>query len=411
MTKRFLNYVSFDTQSDETSAKIPSTAKQLLFAQALKSEAELMGLTEISLDKHAYLMATLPANTDENLPVIGFVAHMDTSPDVSGANVKSRIVTCYDGMDIVLNEKENIILSPETFPELLQHTGEDIIVTDGTTLLGADDKAGIAEIMTAVQYLIDHPEIKHGKIRIAFTPDEEIGRSASLFDVKKFGCDWAYTVDGGNVGELQYENFNAAAVKIKIKGLNVHPGYAANKMRNAGLVAIEFNEFLPPNDIPEYTSGYEGFFHLTGIKGTVEEAELSYIVRDFSAEWFERRLQYMQAIVDDMNTKYDNSIQLEIKRQYRNMREIVKPQKHIIDLAVHAMEEAGVTPVISPIRGGTDGAHLSFKGLPCPNIFTGSMNLHGRYEWISVQVMEMAVQVIVGIATSSLLVPTRFSRI
>ena len=396
---RFLHYVSFDTQSSETSETTPSTDKQALLAKALKEEVEAMGLTEISLDEHAYLMATLPANTDEKIPAIGFIAHLDTSPDMSGANVKPRIVEKYDGKDIVLNAKENVILSPAMFPELLQHTGEDIIVTDGTTLLGADDKAGIAEIMTAIQYLIDHPEIKHGKIRIAFNPDEEIGMGASKFDVEKFACDWAYTLDGGEVGELEYENFNAASAKIIVKGLNVHPGYAKNKMVNAGLIALQFAEMLPPHERPEHTAGYEGFFHLTGMNGTVEEASLSYIVRDHDAKRFEQRLKRLQDITDYLNKVYpEGTVRLEIKQQYRNMREIVEPQKHIIELAERAMRETGVTPIVRPIRGGTDGAQLSYKGLPCPNIFAGGLNFHGRYEWIPVQSMEKAVAVIVKIA-------------
>lgn len=399
VTDRFLKYISFDTQSDENAAITPSTTKQMLLAQDLKSEVEALGLTEISLDEHAYLMATLSANTDEKLPTIGFIAHLDTSPDMSGANVKPRIVEHYDGKDIILNETENIILSPKMFPELLEHTGEDIIVTDGTTLLGADDKAGIAEIMTAVQYLIDHPEIKHGKIRIAFNPDEEIGMGASKFDVEKFGCDWAYTVDGGEVGELEYENFNAAAAKVKIKGLNVHPGYAKNKMRNAGLIAMQFAGMLPTQERPEHTEGYEGFFHLTGMTGTVEEAELSYIVRDHDAAKFERRLKQMEEITRYLNTVYPDAIHLEIKQQYRNMREIVEPRKQIVELAEKAMKEAGITPLVRPIRGGTDGAQLSFKGLPCPNIFAGGLNFHGRYEFVPVQSMEKAVEVIVNIVS------------
>jgi len=397
VTDRFLKYVSFDTQSDENSVTTPSTAKQMLLAQALKVEAEALGLTEISLDEHAYLMATLPANTDEKLPTLGFIAHLDTSPDMSGANVKPRIVENYDSKDIVLNAEENIVLSPKMFPELLRHVGEDLVVTDGTTLLGADDKSGIAEIMTAIQYLIDHPEIKHGKIRIAFNPDEEIGMGASKFDVEKFGCDWAYTMDGGEVGELEYENFNAAAAKIKIKGLNVHPGYAKNKMRNAGLIAMQFARMLPPQERPEHTEGYEGFFHLTGMKGTVEEAELSYIIRDHDAAKFERRLKQLEEITRYLNTVYPDAIQLEIKQQYRNMREIVEPQKHIIELVEKAMREVGITPLVRPIRGGTDGAQLSFKGLPCPNIFAGGLNMHGRYEFVPVQSMEKAVQVILKI--------------
>ncbi|MDR0682890.1 MAG: peptidase T [Dysgonamonadaceae bacterium] len=398
VVNRFLNYVSFDTQSDETAITTPSTEKQMNLAKALKAEVEAMGLTEVSLDEYAYLMATLPANTGATIPTIGFIAHLDTSPDMSGANVKPRIIENYDGKDIVLNEKENVVLSPSMFPELLRHAGEDLIVTDGTTLLGADDKAGIAEIMTAVQYLIDHPEIKHGKIRIAFNPDEEIGMGASKFDVEKFGCEWAYTIDGGEVGELEYENFNAAGAKIKLKGLNVHPGYAKNKMINAGLIASQFAGMLPPQERPEHTDGYEGFFHLTGITGTVEEATLSYIIRDHDKDKFEQRLKWLQDVTDYLNKIYPaGTVQLEIKQQYRNMREIVEPQKHIVDLAENAMKEAGITPLVRPIRGGTDGAQLSFKGLPCPNIFAGGLNFHGRYEWISVQSMEKAVKVIVKI--------------
>ncbi|MDR2086812.1 MAG: peptidase T [Dysgonamonadaceae bacterium] len=398
VVNRFFNYVSFDTQSDETATATPSTAKQMVLAKALKAEAEAMGLTEISLDEHAYLMATLPANTEAKIPTIGFIAHLDTSPDMSGANVKPRIVENYDGKDILLNEKENIILSPSMFPELRNHIGEDLIVTDGTTLLGADDKAGIAEIMTAVQYLIDHPEIKHGKIRIAFNPDEEIGMGASKFDVEKFGCEWAYTIDGGEAGELEYENFNAAGVKVRIKGRNVHPGYAKNKMLNASLIALQLAGMLPPQERPEHTEGYEGFFHLTGMTGTVEEATLSYIVRDHDQDKFERRLKRLQDITAYLNTIYpDDTVALEIKQQYRNMREIVEPKKHIVDLAENAMKEIGLTPLVRPIRGGTDGAQLSFKGLPCPNIFAGGLNFHGRYEWIPVQSMEKAVKVIVKI--------------
>ena len=395
---RFFRYVAFDTQSSETSGVTPSTDKQMLLAQFLKVEAESFGLTDISLDENAYLMATLPANTDEDIPTIGFIAHLDTSPDMSGANVKPRVIEKYDGKDIVLNESEKIVLSPVMFPELLHHIGEDIVVTDGTTLLGADDKAGIAEIMTAIRYLIDNPEIKHGKVRIAFNPDEEIGLGAAKFDVEKFGCDWAYTIDGGEVGELEYENFNAAGAKVFIKGLNVHPGYAKNKMVNAGLIAAQFAGLLPPHERPEHTEGYEGFFHLTGITGNVEEATLSYIVRDHNRGKFEQRLKQLQDITDYMNKIYpEGTVKLEIKQQYRNMREIVEPQKHIIELAERAMKESGIKPIIRPIRGGTDGAQLSFKGLPCPNIFAGGMNFHGRYEWIPVQSMEKAVQVIVKI--------------
>ncbi|KAA6301869.1 MAG: Peptidase T [Candidatus Ordinivivax streblomastigis] len=393
---RFLHYVSFDTQSSELSDTTPSTDKQMRLARVLKDEVEALGLTEISLDEHAYLMATLPANTDAKLPVIGFIAHLDTSPDMSGANVHPRIVNNYDGTDIVLNEAGKVVLSPAMFPELLCHIGEDIIVTDGTSLLGADDKAGIAEIMTAIQYLTEHPEIKHGKIRIAFNPDEEIGRGASKFDVEKFACDWAYTIDGGEVGELEYENFNAASAKITVKGLNVHPGYAKNKMLNAALIAVQFAGMLPSQERPEHTEGYEGFFHLTAMSGTVEEATLSYIIRDHHRSKFEQRLQLLQSTTDYLNKLYPaGTVQLSIQQQYRNMREIVEPQKHILALAENAMTAVGVTPIIRPIRGGTDGAQLSFKGLPCPNIFAGGLNFHGRYEWIPVQSMEKAVSVIV----------------
>ncbi|MCC8147053.1 MAG: peptidase T [Bacteroidales bacterium] len=395
---RFLKYVSFDTQSSETSGTTPSTEKQMILAKALKEEVEAMGLTEVSLDEHAYLMATLPANTDKQIPTIGFIAHLDTSPDMSGMNVKPRIVKNYDGKDILLNKENNVILSPKMFPELLKHTGEDIIVTDGTTLLGADDKAGIAEIMTAMQYLIDHPEIKHGKIRIAFNPDEEIGMGASKFDVEKFGCEWAYTMDGSEVGELEFENFNAAAVTVSVKGLNVHPGYAKNKMLNAGLIAMQFAQMLPAQQRPEHTEGYEGFFHLTGMNGTVEEATLSYIIRDHDAEKFDKRLKLLQDTADYMNKLYSpNTVKLEIKQQYRNMREIVEPKKYIVDLAEEAMKELDIVPLIHPIRGGTDGAQLSYKGLPCPNIFAGGMNFHGKYEWVPIQSMEKAVKVIVKI--------------
>ncbi len=394
---RFLKYVSFDTQSDENSKVTPSTAKQMILAQELKKEMEIMGLQDITLDEHAYLMATLPANTDKKLPVIGFIAHLDTSPDMTGANVNPQIIKNYDGKDIVLCKEEDIILSPSMFPELTNHAGEDLIVTDGKTLLGADDKAGIAEIMTAIQYLIDHPEIKHGKIRIAFNPDEEIGLGAHKFDVSLFGCDWAYTMDGGEVGELEFENFNAAGVKITIKGRNVHPGYAKNKMLNAMHLAMMFASMLPVQERPEHTEGYEGFFHLTGMTGTVEEASLSYIVRDHNAELFAQRLQRLKNITAYLNIQYNNAFTLDIKQQYRNMREIVEPQMHIINLAFNAMEQVGVKPVVRPIRGGTDGAQLSFKGLPCPNIFAGGLNFHGRYEYVPVQSMEKAVQVIIKI--------------
>jgi tripeptide aminopeptidase len=399
VTERFLTYVSFDTQSDEQSPTTPSTERQRLLAMQLKSEAEAMGLTEVSLDEYACLMATLPANTEAPIPTIGFIAHLDTSPDLSGKNVTPRIVKNYDGKEIILNAEKNIVLSPEMFPEILYHTGEDIIVTDGTTLLGADDKAGIAEIMTAMQYLQEHPEIKHGKIRIAFNPDEEIGRGAAKFDVEKFACRWAYTIDGSEVGELEYENFNAATANIIFKGLNVHPGYAKNKMINATQIAVQFAGMLPPHERPEHTDNYEGFFHLTKMTGTVEEATLSYIIRDHDGHRFEQRLQLLQHACDYLNTIYPpGTVRPKIKRQYRNMREVLESQKHIVALAEKAMTAAGVTPVIRPIRGGTDGAQLSFKGLPCPNIFAGGLNFHGRYECLPVQSMEKAVRVIIKIA-------------
>ncbi|MCL2650652.1 MAG: peptidase T [Candidatus Azobacteroides sp.] len=394
---RFFNYVSFDTQSDETTETTPSTAKQMVFAKALQQELKSMGLKDITLDEHAYLMATLPANTDKDLLVIGFIAHLDTSPDMSGENVQPQIIKNYDGKDIILCKEENIVLSPKDFPELLDYTGEDLIVTNGKTLLGSDDKAGIAEIITAIQYLQEHSEIKHGKIRIAFNPDEEIGMGASKFDVDLFGCDWAYTIDGGEIGELEYENFNAASAKITVRGRNVHPGYAKNKMINAMHIAMKFADMLPAEQRPEHTEGYEGFFHLTGMTGTVEEATLSYIVRDHNRILFEKRLKVLENITGYLNSQYPNTVQLEIKQQYRNMREIVEPQKHIIDLAFKAMEAVGVKPKVKPIRGGTDGAQLSFKGLPCPNIFAGGLNFHGRYEFIPIQSMEKAVQVIVKI--------------
>jgi tripeptide aminopeptidase len=394
---RFLKYVTFDTQSDGDTGITPSTAKQMILAKYLQQELQSLKLEDITLDEHAYLMATLPANTDKKLPVIGFIAHLDTSPDMSGENVEPRIIKNYDGGDIVLCREENIVLSPKDFPELSDYTGEDLIVTNGKTLLGADDKAGIAEIITAIQYLREHPEIKHGKIRIAFNPDEEIGMGASKFDVGLFGCDWAYTIDGGEIGELEYENFNAAVAQITVKGRNVHPGYAKNKMINAMHVAMKFAGMLPGEQRPEHTEGYEGFYHLAAMSGTVEEATLSYIIRDHNRETFENRLITLENIAACLNKLFPNAVKLEIKQQYRNMKEIVEPQKHIINLAFEAMEAVGVEPKVRPIRGGTDGAQLSFKGLPCPNIFAGGLNFHGRYEYIPIQSMEKAVQVIVKI--------------
>lgn len=396
---RFLKYVTFDTQSDENTGVTPSTAKQMVFAKYLQQELQELGLEEISLDENGYLFATLPANIDRPVPVVGFIAHMDTSPDMSGENVKPRIVENYDGTDIVLCNKDNIVLSPSQFPELLDHKGEDLIVTDGHTLLGADDKAGIAEIVSAVAYLKEHPEIKHGKIRIGFNPDEEIGLGAHKFDVQKFGAKWAYTMDGGEVGELEFENFNAAAAKIVIKGRNVHPGYAKNKMINSMLVANEFMTMLPADETPATTEGYEGFYHLVGMKGEVEQSELSYIIRDHDREKFESRKAFVADCANNINTKYGSEIvAVELKDQYYNMRQEVEPLMHIIDIAFGAMKEAGVEPKVKAIRGGTDGAQLSFKGLPCPNIFAGGLNFHGRYEFVPVQSIEKAVKVIVKIA-------------
>ena len=396
---RFLKYVTFDTQSDENTGVTPSTAKQMVFAKYLQQELQELGLEEISLDENGYLFATLPANIDRPVPVVGFIAHMDTSPDMSGENVKPRIVENYDGTDIVLCNKDNIVLSPSQFPELLDHKGEDLIVTDGHTLLGADDKAGIAEIVSAIAYLKEHPEIKHGKIRIGFNPDEEIGLGAHKFDVQKFGAKWAYTMDGGEVGELEFENFNAAAAKIVIKGRNVHPGYAKNKMINSMLVANEFMSMLPADETPATTEGYEGFYHLVGMKGEVEQSELSYIIRDHDREKFESRKAFVADCANKINAKYGSEIvAVELKDQYYNMRQEVEPLMHIIDIAFGAMKEAGVEPKVKAIRGGTDGAQLSFKGLPCPNIFAGGLNFHGRYEFVPVQSIEKAVKVIVKIA-------------
>lgn len=396
---RFLKYVTFDTQSDESTGVTPSTAKQMVFAQYLKTELEELGLEDISLDENGYLFATLPANVEREIPTIGFIAHMDTSPDMSGENVSPRIVEKYEGGDIVLSEADHIILSPSQFPELKDHVGEDLIVTDGHTLLGADDKAGIAEIVAAVAYLKAHPEIEHGKIRIGFNPDEEIGLGAHKFDVEKFGCKWAYTMDGGEVGELEFENFNAAAAKVHVKGRNVHPGYAKNKMINSMLVANEFVAMLPADETPATTDGYEGFFHLVGMEGEVESSTLSYIIRDHDREKFEARKSFIKVCADRLNEKYGaDTVTVELKDQYYNMRQQVEPLMHIIDIAFAAMKEAGVEPKVKAIRGGTDGAQLSFKGLPCPNIFAGGLNFHGRYEFVPIQSIEKAMNVIVKIA-------------
>ena len=398
LTERFLKYVSFNTTSDENTNMTPSTPGQMIFAQYLVEELKSIGLQDVDLDKNGYIMATLPANTDKDIPTIGFISHMDTSPDMSGKNVKARIVENYDGNDILLNEEKVIVLETEKYPEILQYKGQDIIVTDGTTLLGADDKAGITEIVSAMEYLIAHPEIKHGKIRVGFTPDEEIGQGADHFDVPKFGAEWAYTLDGGEIGELEFENFNAAAAKITFKGLNVHPGYAKHKMLNSMRVAHQFVSMLPRHETPEHTEKYEGFYHLVGMEGTVEKSSLSYIIRDHDRDRFERRKKEMQHLVNKINAEFgEGTATLELRDQYYNMREKVEPVMHVVDLAFEAMEAVGVKPNVKPIRGGTDGSRLSYEGLPCPNIFAGGHNFHGKYEYIPTNSMEKAVEVIVGI--------------
>ena len=405
--ERFLNYTKFDTQSSEESTTVPSTSKQLLFAEYLKKELEREGLDEVELDDKGYIYATLKANTKENVPVIGFISHYDTSPDCSGADIKPQIVKNYDGSDILLKgerleasgeRNDSIVMSPKKFPELLQHVGEDLIVTDGTTLLGADDKAGIAEIVQAMVYLQEHKDIKHGKIRIAFNPDEEIGMGAHHFDVEKFGCQWAYTMDGGDVGELEFENFNAASAKISIKGISVHPGYAKGKMVNANALAAEFAKMLPEDETPETTEGYQGFYHLLGIQSNIEQATMSYIIRDHDRDTFEDRKRFIENCVAAMNEKYgEGTVSAVVKDQYYNMKEKIDDQMHVIDLVLRAMQECGVAPKVKPIRGGTDGAQLSFKGLPCPNIFAGGINFHGPYEFVPIQSMEKAMQVVVKI--------------
>ena len=399
LVERFLKYVSFDTQSSEETEVTPSTPGQMVFAKYLKEELESLGLEDITLDEHGYLFATLPANIDKPVPTIGFIAHMDTSPDMSGKDVSPRIVQNYDGSDIVLCAEENVVLSPSQFPELLDHKGEDLIVTNGKTLLGADDKAGIAEIVSAIVYLKEHPEIKHGKIRIGFNPDEEIGLGAHKFDVEKFGCDWAYTMDGGEVGELEFENFNAGSAKITFKGRNVHPGYAKNKMVNSIRVANRFCAMLPAHETPEHTEGYEGFYHLISFNGDVEQTTVAYIIRDHDRARFESRKKKIERFISEINAEYgEGTATLELRDQYYNMREKIEPVMHIIDTAFAAMEAVGVKPNVKPIRGGTDGAQLSFKGLPCPNIFAGGLNFHGRYEFAPIQNMEKAMKVIVKIA-------------
>ena len=396
LTERFLNYTKFDTQSAEDADCVPSTSKQLLFAEYLKKELETEGLSDVELDEKGYIYATLKSNIKEKVPTIGFISHYDTSPDCSGADIKAQIVHNYNGGEIQLSE--GIISSPRKFPELLHHIGEDLIVTDGHTLLGADDKAGIAEIVQAMCYLRDHKEIKHGDIRIAFNPDEEIGMGAHHFDVEKFNCEWAYTMDGGDVGELEFENFNAASAKITIKGISVHPGYAKGKMINANAMAAELAMMLPQDEKPETTEGYQGFYHLLGIESHVEQAKMSYIIRDHDRETFEDRKHFMLRCVEQMNEKYgEGTVTCEVKDQYYNMKEKIDPQMHVIDLVLHAMQDCGVAPKVKPIRGGTDGAQLSFKGLPCPNIFAGGVNFHGPYEFVSIQVMEKALEVIVRI--------------
>ena len=396
ITERFLNYVKFDTQSSEESQTVPSTSKQLLFAEYLKKELEREGLDDVELDEKGYLYATLKGNIKEKVPTIGFISHYDTSPDCSGADIKPLIVQNYNGTDILLSE--GIISSPKKFPELLQHVGEDLIVTDGHTLLGADDKAGIAEIVQAMVYLQEHKEIKHGKIRVAFNPDEEIGMGAHHFDVEKFGCEWAYTMDGGDVGELEFENFNAASAKITIKGVSVHPGYAKGKMINANALAAEFAKMLPENETPETTEGYQGFYHLLGIQSNIELAKLNYIIRDHDREKFEDRKHFIMQCAEKMNEKYgEGTVEAVVSDQYYNMKEKIDPQMHVIDLVLRAMQDTGVAPKVSPIRGGTDGAQLSFKGLPCPNIFAGGVKFHGPYEFVSIQSMEKAMNVIVKI--------------
>lgn len=396
ITERFLNYTKFDTQSNEDSTSVPSTEKQLVFANYLKEELVREGLTDVEMDDKGYVYATLKGNTKKTVPTIGFISHYDTSPDCSGKDVKARIVENYQGGDIELSP--GIVSSPTKFPELNSHVGEDLIVTDGHTLLGADDKAGIAEIMQAMCYLRDHDEIKHGDIRVGFNPDEEIGMGAHHFDVEKFGCQWAYTMDGGDLGELEFENFNAAGAKVFIKGVSVHTGYAKGKMINANRLACEFNSLIPETDIPETTEGYQGFYHLISMETRTEEAKMNYIIRDHDREKFEDRKQFFLDIANKMNAKYgEGTVSVKLNDQYYNMKEKIDDNMHVIDIVLRAMQETGVRPKVEPIRGGTDGAQLSFKGLPCPNIFAGGVNFHGPYEFVSIQVMQKAVDVIVKI--------------
>ena len=398
IVNRFLKYVSFDTQSDEASSSTPSTEKQFRLAEYLVEELRAIGLEEVEMDAQGYVYATLPSNVEHAVPTIGFIAHIDTSPDASGANVQPRIVQNYDGTDIVLDAEAGIVTTVEKFPELLCHVGEDIIVTDGHTLLGADDKAGIAEIVSAMAYLVQHPEVKHGRVRVAFNPDEEIGRGAHQFDVERFGCEWAYTMDGGEVGELEFENFNAASARIDITGVSVHPGFAKDKMVNAARLATELVQKMPAAEVPEATTGYEGFFHLTGLSGSVERATLNFIIRDHDRERFEARKAMLRGLVQGMNLKYGyEAIALQLDDTYYNMREKVEPVMHIIDIAREAMEAAGVEPQVKAIRGGTDGAQLSFMGLPCPNVFAGGLNFHGPHEFLPIPNLKKACEVVINI--------------
>ncbi|MHC9087475.1 peptidase T [Tenacibaculum sp. IMCC1] len=396
---RFVKYVTIDTESDPNNPAFPSTEKQWNLAKVLEKELKEIGMVDVELDENCYLMATLPSNLDYEVPTIGFVAHIDTSPDFTGANVKPQIHENYDGKDILLNKEENIVLSPDYFEDLLQYKGQTIITTDGTTLLGADDKAGVTEIVSAMEYLIQHPEIKHGKIRICFTPDEEVGKGAHMFDVEKFGAEWAYTMDGSQIGELEYENFNAASATVTIQGKIVHPGYAKGKMINSMLIASEFINALPEDEVPEKTTGYEGFFHLHHMEGKVEQTTLSYIIRDHDMDQFNNRKKAMLDLAEVLNAKRGQKlVSVEIKDQYFNMKEKVTPVMHIVDIAEEVMKDMGITPLIKPIRGGTDGSQLSYKGLPCPNIFAGGHNFHGRYEYVPAESIIKASEVIVGIA-------------
>ena len=399
LINRFVSYVTVDTESDPTSESTPSTAKQWDLANALVEELKSIGMQEVSIDENAYIMATLPSNSEKELPVIGFISHFDTSPDFTGANVRPQIIENYDGNDIILNKEQNIILSPSYFEDLLLYKGQTLITTDGNTLLGADDKAGITEIISAMEYLINHPEIKHGTIKVGFTPDEEIGRGAHKFDVKKFGADWAYTMDGSQVGELEYENFNAAGAVVTVKGKIVHPGYAKGKMINSMYIATQFINSLPQLETPEHTEGREGFFHLHNMAGAVEETKLHYIIRDHDRLHFEARKNVINKLAEDLNTQYGREvITIEIKDQYFNMREKIEPVMHIVSVAEKAMVKANIKPLVKPIRGGTDGSQLSYMGLPCPNIFAGGHNFHGRYEYVPVESMQKAIEVIVNIA-------------